>query len=324
MKIKYLGLIFLALGLGSCITQREYSELEQENQRNLKEKERLKWEVADLTTKSKAINDELGYFHNQAKEYEAEISRLSKETSDLKKDIDNLQRDIEECNRRNREAMASKSQDLDKMSQDLLNARSTLNKRAQELADKEEKFEELKREFAKKEDKLKELEKALEAKQGEVNNIQTMISNALLGFRDKGLEITNKDGRVYVSMDEKLLFKSGSWQVGQDGIAALKEIALVLEENPDITVMVEGHTDNVPLRGNQQVKDNWDLSVMRATAITKILLNSAIIAPERIIPSGRGEFSPIMTNASAEGRAKNRRTEIILTPKVNELLKLIE
>lgn len=324
MRTKYFCLILIPFILGSCITQREYTELEQENQKNLSEKEKLKWNLADLTARNKSINDELGYFHTQAKDYESEIDKLSKETTSLRKEVDNLQRDIEDCNRRYRDAMASKSHDLDNLSRDLVNARSTLNKRAQELVDKEEKFAELKKNFSDREKKLEELEQALKDKQGEVNNIQTMISNALLGFRDKGLEITNRDGRVYVSMDEKLLFKSGSWQIGQEGLAALKEIALVLESNPDISVMIEGHTDNVPLRSSQQVKDNWDLSVMRATAITKILLNSAIIAPERIVPSGRGEFSPVMSNENPEGRAKNRRTEIILTPKVSELLKLIE
>lgn len=324
IRFRYLALIMLSFGMLSCVTQREYAELEQENQKNLSEAERLKWEVANLMTKNKSLTNDLSSSQSQASSYATEAENLSRELSNLRKTMEILENDIEECNQRNKEALASKSQDLENLSNDLLSARSALNTRAEELTEKEERFRELRQEFAEKEQRLKELEAALEAKQNEVNNIHNMISNALLGFKDKGLEITNKDGRVYVSMDEKLLFKSGSWQVGREGVAALKEIAVVLENNPDITVMVEGHTDNVPLRSSQQVRDNWDLSVMRATSITKILLSSAMISPERVIPSGRGEYSPIMPNDTPEGRAKNRRTEIILTPKVSELLEILD
>jgi chemotaxis protein MotB len=133
-----------------------------------------------------------------------------------------------------------------------------------------------------------------------------------------------KDGKVYVSLEEKLLFASGKWDVSPEGTAALKDVAKVLEKNPDINVLIEGHTDNVPLTGQNQVKDNWDLSAMRATSIVKILLANSKINPKRLVASGRGEYLPLLPNTTSANKAGNRRTEIILTPKLDELLQVIE
>jgi chemotaxis protein MotB len=132
-----------------------------------------------------------------------------------------------------------------------------------------------------------------------------------------------KNGQVYVSMDESLLFKSASWQVNPNGVDALKKLARVLEKQADINVVVEGHTDNVPFNGPGQVRDNWDLSVMRATSVTKILLQNGDIKPGRITSAGRGEYLPVDPTNSMEARAKNRRTEVILTPKLEQLMKII-
>ncbi|MFO7722547.1 MAG: OmpA family protein, partial [Bacteroidales bacterium] len=125
-------------------------------------------------------------------------------------------------------------------------------------------------------------------------------------------------------MDNKLLFASGSTAVGADGQKALAELARVLEANPDINVMVEGHTDDVPLRGSGQMKDNWDLSVLRATEIVRIILSKGKIEPSRIIAAGRSQYLPVDPENTTEARARNRRTEIILTPKLDELFRVIE
>ena len=163
-----------------------------------------------------------------------------------------------------------------------------------------------------------------ESARREVQNLKDKVTNALKGFIDNGLNIHEKNGKVYVSMDEKLLFASGSWVVGEQGLVAIKELAKILESDTTINILIEGHTDNVPYKGNSQVKDNWDLSVMRATSVVKALLKDSSIAPERISAAGRGEFVPVEENLTPEARAKNRRTEIILTPKLDELFKIIE
>jgi chemotaxis protein MotB len=129
---------------------------------------------------------------------------------------------------------------------------------------------------------------------------------------------------VYVSLEEKLLFKTGQWDVDPKGQQALKELSNVLAQNPDINIMVEGHTDDVPMHGSGSVKDNWDLSVMRATAVTKILTQNQQIDPKRIIAAGRSEYLPLSSDKTPEGRQMNRRTEIILTPNLDELLEILE
>ena len=172
-------------------------------------------------------------------------------------------------------------------------------------------------------EKLAELQAILDKKDQQINNLRDAVSKALLGFRDKGLSIQMKNGKVYVSMDEKLLFASGSWTVNPQGREAIYELGNVMAQNPDIHIMVEGHTDNVPLRGKGDIKDNWDLSTKRATSIVRLLLENSNIDPSRVSACGRSEYMPLADNDSPENRAKNRRTEIILTPDLDELFQVI-
>ncbi|MCC6181249.1 MAG: OmpA family protein [Bacteroidia bacterium] len=192
-----------------------------------------------------------------------------------------------------------------------------LNKQQQEL-------DMLSAELKKREARVAELENILKQKDQASADLKKKLSDALMGFEGKGLTITQKNGKVYVSMDESLLFESGKTAVQPKGIEALKHLAKVLEQNPDINVMVEGHTDDVPMKGSGDIKDNWDLSAIRATSVTKIILQNSATDPKRIIAAGRGEFFPIDPAKTAEARKKNRRTEIILTPKLDELLKVLE
>jgi chemotaxis protein MotB len=179
-------------------------------------------------------------------------------------------------------------------------------------------------ELKKREVRVNELEDILKKKDQAAADLRKKLSDALIGFENKGLTITQRNGKVYVSLDESLLFASGKTNVEAKGVEALKNVAKVLEQNPDINVMVEGHTDDVAMKGAGEIKDNWDLSVMRATSVTKILLGGAKIEASRITSAGRGEFSPLDRGKTAEARKKNRRTEIILTPKLDELLKVLE
>ncbi len=184
-------------------------------------------------------------------------------------------------------------------------------------------LDKLNTELKKREARVAELELVLKQKDDAVNELKKTLSDALLGFEGKGLTITQRNGKVYVSMDESLLFASGSITVQAKGTEALKKLAKVLEQNQDINVLVEGHTDDVPMIGKGEIKDNWDLSVMRATSIVKIIIKDSNINPKRLTAAGRGEYVPIDTAKTAEARKKNRRTEIILTPKLDELFKVL-
>ena len=157
-----------------------------------------------------------------------------------------------------------------------------------------------------------------------VQSLKEKLNHALRGFYDQGLSVFEKNGKVYVSLEDNLIFKTGSYNLDPKGQAALQSLSEVLANNPNINIMVEGHTDNIPLVGTGQVKDNWDLSVMRATAVTKIILANTKVDPKRITAAGRGEFIPLDKNSTAEARKKNRRTEIILTPDLSEVLEILQ
>lgn len=192
------------------------------------------------------------------------------------------------------------------------------------LQEREDKLKELENDLNDKARKLAELQAILDKKDQDVQNLKNKVLEALKGFNENGLTVEIRNGKVYVSLEEKLLFASGSAEVDSKGQEALKQLAKVLEKDGEINIMVEGHTDNVPLRGSGCIKDNWDLSAARSMSILRILLKSGTIDPNRITVAGRGEYAPLVANDSVENKAKNRRTEIILTPKLNELFKILE
>jgi len=170
--------------------------------------------------------------------------------------------------------------------------------------------------------RLKTLQNMMQAQRDVMSRLKNSISDALMKYKTDELSVQIKDGSVYVSLQEKLLFKSGSDVVNPKGVAALKSLALVLNSTKDINVMIEGHTDNVPIR-TKLFKDNWDLSTARATSIVRILTRENGFDSRRITASGKGEFHPLKANDTVEQRADNRRTEIILSPDLNELYKLL-
>ncbi|MBK9389679.1 MAG: flagellar motor protein MotB [Bacteroidetes bacterium] len=195
---------------------------------------------------------------------------------------------------------------------------------SESLDSKKASLDELTFELEKRNARLAELEKILDAQKKIVEELKNKVSEALLGFENNGLTVTMKNGKVYISLDEKLLFKSGSYEIDANGRNALRKLAGVLEKNPDIQITIEGHTDNVPYNpGSGQLRDNWDLSVKRATTVVRVLLEGSKIDAKRLTASGRSEYLPVDERNSADARQKNRRTEIILTPDLTELYNLI-
>lgn len=177
--------------------------------------------------------------------------------------------------------------------------------------------------LSEREDALKEMQLTIARQDSITRRLNEILRNALLGFNSDELSVEVKSGKVYVSLSDKLLFRSGSTTVEDKGKEALKLLGGVLEKNQDIDILVEGHTDNVPIR-TSVYKDNWDLSVARATSIVRMLSNDNKIAPTRMTASGKGEFFPKSDNETAEGRSRNRRTEIILSPKLDEIMQLLQ
>ncbi len=230
-------------------------------------------------------------------------------------EISNLRTDVSELNNKISEVKKLNSDlNSDKLSQaDQFN--SAMKQKSDELIGKEKLLIE-------REKSLVELQRIIARQDSITKRLNDNLRNALLGFNSDELSIEIKNGNVYVSMSDKLLFKSGSAAVETKGKEALKVLADVLEKNSDIDILIEGHTDNVPIK-TDVYRDNWDLSVARATTIVRILTDDYKIPPTRLTASGKGEFAPRTTNATIESRANNRRTEIILSPKLDEIMKLL-
>ncbi len=235
----------------------------------------------------------------------AEITDLNKQSLDkIRKENEAILKELELKN----EAIKEKEKLLDEREKEI----DVQNHQNQVLAT----------ELALREQRVKELEAAISAKDSAVELLRNKLLNALQGYTGSGLSVTSRDGRVYVSMEEKLLFASGSVTVGEKGEKALLDLSAALKNNKDIDIMVEGHTDNQPISAGQ-IKDNWDLSVLRATTITRILTQKGGLENTRVLPAGRGEYMPVSDNKTAEGRAKNRRTEIVVTPNMDKIMQII-
>ncbi len=210
-----------------------------------------------------------------------------------------------------------------KMNRDLIEQRDQLFAIQENLDNTRKLNDSLSTSLLERERKVKELETILANKDKAVQDLKKKISEALLGFKESDLTVNVKNGKVYVSLAEQLLFKSGSIEVDAKGVSALQQLAKALKDHKDVQVTVEGHTDNVPIgKKSQYMQDNWDLSVMRATSITRILTNAGVKTTQ-ITASGKGEYSPLTPNTSDPNRQKNRRTEIIVTPHLDELFKIL-
>mgnify|MGYP000315457967 CR=1 FL=1 len=168
-----------------------------------------------------------------------------------------------------------------------------------------------------------DLESKIQAAKDQLIQLRSKISKALSQFEGRGMNLHQKDGKLYISLDNSLLFASGKWEIGSAAKPAIKQLAEVLVQEKDLEILIEGHTDNAPYNGSSVLKDNWDLSVIRSTSLVRELIKNGVDA-KRIIASGRGEFFPISDNDNKDGRAKNRRSEIILSPKLDELYNLIK
>lgn len=313
----------------------------------------------DMKTRNQKCEEERDYLKNQNKELSEKSAETDLSVSKLQKRIDALQLDTltigtslrkmtiqyDKINQLNDELMLKLKQkfmesdeeskkllvqlqqlqvDLQKKEDDLKKMEKDLNAKKASLDELTTQLDEKNEALIKKSARLIELENILSRKDSMVRALKEKVSSALQGYEGKGLSVVQKNGKVYVSLEEKLLFQSGKWEVDPKGQKAIKDLAEVLEKNTDINVVIEGHTDDVPFKGTNGVEDNWDLSTKRATAIVKILLGNSKIDPKRITAAGRSQYLPIDPAKTSEARTKNRRTEIILTPKLDELFKILE
>lgn len=221
------------------------------------------------------------------------------------------------------ERLAALGQDTAQLGNNIRNYQTMLNSNMTQQEKLNALLSQKMEELNERERTINELQDMINAQNEKVKNLLSSVKDALLGFGSDELTITEKDGKVYVAMSDKLLFESGSARVDKRGKEALAKLAEVLNKQTDIDVYIEGHTDSKPIN-TAQFKDNWDLSVIRATSVVRILTKDYGVKPLQIQPAGRGEFMPVADNESAEGRSRNRRTEIIMAPKLDKLYQMLQ
>ena len=316
MKNRITIIVLLLLITTSCVSPKVYKDLEDKYATLKKENRSLQNEYNDLLLAKNKAENELKYTKEDYDSATADKNRWEGEYKALVNEHENLKSSYGALESNSSSAIAANS----KKNRELL---AKLEAKEQALASENARLEQLKKELEARSNRVSELESVIAAKDAAMTNLKNAISNALTDFEGKGLTIEQRNGKVYVSMENKLLFNSGSWAVGIEGKKAVKQLGSVLGDNPEIAVLIEGHTDNAPFTGTGQIKGNWDLSTKRATAIVDILRENNTINPENLTAAGRGEFAPIASNNTAESKAKNRRIEVILTPKLDEISKLL-
>ncbi len=331
-SVLFAGILFLSFIQYSCVSSKQFNEVQTENQKLqderdilVAENEKLNVANTEMSSKLNKLEDEVAQLTNELQQKKEELDAVSKNYQLLNRGYFELQQAQEELMKGNNRETRRLLKQLQETQADLQIREDELRNLEKSLEIRKRDLEEMQFEARKRNERLEDLESALRQKDALMTELKSKVSSALLGFENDGLTVTQKNGMVYVSMEEKLLFKTGSFTVDPRGAEAIRNIAQVLERNPEIHVMIEGHTDNVSYRSSGgPIQDNWDLSVKRATAIVRILLNSASIEPGRVTASGRGEYFPVDPSNSPEARRKNRRTEIILTPDLEKLYRILE
>ena len=328
---RILLIIFSISIFSSCITPKVYNELLDKHEiakKNLSKNEKLILNLREtLDANERSINSLM-----------SSIEKLRQDSTTLNNDLlacqnkyNDLSTTYDLLTSKSSRYMAEKAKEtkelleqLEKTQSELFAKEDQLKKSTAVLEEKERKLADSQNELELRSLRVAELEAIINRKDSMVTALKQKISKALIGLEGDGLTIEQRNGKVYISLEEDLLFASGKYEVNQSGKQALDKLSDVLSYQKDLEILVEGHTDSIPLSGRGLIKDNWDLSVMRATSVVKRLTSNSNLDPTQLIAAGRSEFVPIMSNSSSEGRNKNRRIEMILSPNLDDLFKLLD
>lgn len=323
LKFACAAFLFLLLSTTACVTKKKYDDLTYLKVQSDTEAAANERAVATARVRQQKLEEELEQLLKANQKLISDstttglmLRKTQRLNADLTATYDKLLKNQEQL-------MSNSATESSRLAANLTQREAELKAIDANLQASKSQVDKLSGDLRSREERLNELERVLAEKDQAVNALRTQVSNALLGFKAKDLTVNMKNGKVYVSLAEQLLFKSGSTKVDPKGQEALQQLAKALKEQREVNVLVEGHTDDVPVAKLTGIQDNWDLSVLRATEITRILTKSGLAAAQ-VTPSGRAETTPLETGKTPEIRQKNRRTEIILTPKLDELFQILE
>ena len=318
MKI-FTYLILVAISLTACVSAKRYKELEERERicadelaKYKKSSNDFEAQAKDLQTKHEVASKDVNQLKQDTSKLGSTFRLLKRDYDVLKSQHSSLESSFEKLKNLSAKETAALQSDLESKNRELQKKEDALIKLDQELKDKQKLLIE-------REKRVNELEDAIRKKDAVVQLLKAKVTNALRGFENQGLTVIQKNGKIYVSLEAKLLFKSGSTFVEPEGRTALVELGKVLETEKDLEIVVEGHTDVDKLASSVSPKNNWELSVLRATSVVEILLANSSMTPTQVMAAGRGEFLPI----DPADKAKNRRIEVIISPNLNELFEII-
>ena len=300
----------------SCVSSKIYKELDGKYTT-------LKNDYDTLNSENEAVINEKNTLQNQLDQLQQEYDALLLERNALQQEVAALQKKYDALSKSYSALEQNSSKEIADNIQKNRELLAQLEAKELALVTENDRLLKLEADMQERSQRIAELEALIASKDQAMRDLKNAISSALTAFEGKGLTVEQRNGKVYVSMENKLLFKSGSWAIGSEGRTAIEQLGSVLADNPEIAVLIEGHTDNDPFSSGGQIANNWDLSTKRATAIVQILIENESINPESLTAAGRGEYAPIASNKTTEGKAKNRRIEVVLTPKLDEISKLL-
>ena len=314
------GLLLTLLATG-CVTQNKYQRLADEQQQTRARLEtcdtllaqtqaQLKQRVQSLNVSNEAVRDLQGDTAEAWGAYRRQVSLYNQLNATYEQLVEN-----------NRRLLSNSASENNKLNSQLSEREQALLRSEGDLQTTRREIDSLRTDLRRREKRVEELESVLAEQRASADALRQRVTNALLNFTSSDLTVDIRDGKVYVSVSEKLLFKSGSFTVDSRGAQALRNLAPILKEQSDVGIMIEGHTDNVPIK-TAAIRSNWDLSALRAASIV-VLLQEAGVDGARLVAAGRSEYVPVAPNTSADNRARNRRTEIILTPKLDDLFNIL-
>jgi chemotaxis protein MotB len=324
-------IIFSLFIFSSCITPKVYNELLDKHEIAQKKLTKNEKKILQLKETLDDREKNIESLTLLVKVLRADSATITNELVSCQKKYDDLSITYDLLTSKSSRYMAEKANEtkellnqLEKTQSELFAKEDELNKSTSNLEEKERKLLSSQKELELRSLRVAELEAIINRKDSIVTALKQKISKALIGLEGDGLTIVQRNGKVYISLEEDLLFASGKYEVNQTGKQALDKLSDALSYQKDIEILVEGHTDSIPLSGRGLVKDNWDLSVMRATSVVKRLTSNTNLDPTQLIAAGRSEFVPLLTNNTSDGRSKNRRIEMILSPNLDDLFKLLD
>lgn len=327
----YITAIFLSTVLFSCVPARQveemksnYSKCQDERDALSAEKKNLETENTELKANSESKKKRIEALRSDTTVLGAALRTMRMQYDKINKLNDELLKKQSELRKGSEEENKKLMAELQALQEELQKKEDALKAMEKELNARKTNLDKLSAELKDREKRVKELQELIDKKDAKMKALKDEVSNALKGFEGKGLTVEERNGKIYVSMEAKLLFSKGSTVIDQKGKKALIDLAKVLEEQQDIHILVEGHTDTDKMNTKSIPRDNWELSVLRATAVVKIMTKNSSVDPTRLTAAGRSEYVPVDPGLDEKAKTKNRRIEVILTPNLDDLYKILE